>query len=52
DLDSSPLNGKLRSFCERVREVGHRGEWSDTYCIDKSTSSLLNQSYTFRYKWY
>ncbi|KAF8555510.1 hypothetical protein OG21DRAFT_897433 [Imleria badia] len=54
DLDSSPLNEKLRNFCEvpLVRKDGYRWAWSDTCCIDKTISTVLNQSLTMMYKWY
>ncbi|KAF8417602.1 hypothetical protein L210DRAFT_3580675, partial [Boletus edulis BED1] len=52
ELDSSPLNDKLRKFCEVVRSDGYRWAWSDTCCIDKTISSVLNQSLTMMYKWY
>ena len=51
-LDSSPLNGKLRRFCEVVSTEGYRWAWSDTCCIDKTISTVLNQSLTMMYKWY
>ena len=53
DLDESfPLNQKLRKFCEVVRSDGHRWAWSDTCCIDKTISTVLNQSLKMMYKWY
>ncbi|KAF8556850.1 hypothetical protein OG21DRAFT_1482764 [Imleria badia] len=52
DLDSSPLNEKLKRFCEMVRKDGYRWAWSDTCCIDKTTSTVLNQSLMMMYKWY
>ncbi|KAF8554956.1 hypothetical protein OG21DRAFT_1508243 [Imleria badia] len=51
-LDWSPLNEKLRQFCEVVRTERYRWAWSDTCCIDKTTSMVLNQSLTMMYKWY
>ena len=52
DLDeSSPLNQKLRKFCEVVRTDGYQWAWSDTCCIDKTISIVLNQSLKM-YKWY
>ncbi|KIK15331.1 hypothetical protein PISMIDRAFT_115314, partial [Pisolithus microcarpus 441] len=51
-LPNTPLNEKLRKFCKEVRRRGHNWAWSDTCCIDKSTSSTLNQSLTSMYKWY
>ena len=52
ELDSSPLNEKLRKFCEAVRTEGYRWAWSDTCCIDKTISTVLNQSLKMMYKWY
>ncbi|KAG6377280.1 hypothetical protein JVT61DRAFT_15065 [Boletus reticuloceps] len=52
ELDLSPLNEKLRKFCEVVRSDGYRWAWSDTCCIDKTISTVLNQSLTMMYKWY
>lgn len=45
DLDPSPLNEKLRKFCEVVRddEENYRWAWGDTCCIDKTTSTMLNE---------
>ena len=53
DLDESfPLNQKLHKFCEVVRSDGYRWAWSDTCCIDKTISTVLNQSLKMMYKWY
>ncbi|KAI6041619.1 hypothetical protein EDC04DRAFT_1223886 [Pisolithus marmoratus] len=52
NLPDTPLNQKLRNFCEETRRLGHNWAWSDTCCIDKTTSSILNQSLTSMYKWY
>ncbi|KIO02181.1 hypothetical protein M404DRAFT_715004 [Pisolithus tinctorius Marx 270] len=52
DLPETPLNNKLRVFCQETRRLGYNWAWSDTCCIDKSTSSILNQSLTSMYKWY
>ena len=51
-LGSSPLNDKLKKFCEVVRSSGYRWAWSDTCCIDKTISTVLYQSLTMMYKWY
>ena len=52
ELDKSPLNEKLRHFCEKAREDGYRWAWSDTCCIDQDTETVLNQSLTSMYGWY
>ncbi|KAI6042813.1 hypothetical protein EDC04DRAFT_2600688 [Pisolithus marmoratus] len=51
-LSDMPLNQKLRNFCQETRRLGYNWAWSDTCCIDKTTSSILNQSLTSMYKWY
>ena len=51
-LPSSPLNDKLRKFCEIVRDDGYRWAWSDTCCINKNTSTLLSRSLVSMYQWY
>ena len=52
ELDKSPLNEKLRQFCEKARGGGYRWAWSDTCCIDQETETVLNQSLTSMYTWY
>ncbi|KIK22500.1 hypothetical protein PISMIDRAFT_73828, partial [Pisolithus microcarpus 441] len=51
-LPDAPVNEKLRNFCKETRRLGHNWGWSATCCIDKTTSSILNQSLTSMYKWY
>ncbi|KAI6097473.1 hypothetical protein F5141DRAFT_460253 [Pisolithus sp. B1] len=52
NLPNTPLSGKLQNFCKETRRLGFRWAWSDTCCIDKTMSSILNQSLTSMYKWY
>ncbi|KAI6014941.1 hypothetical protein EDC04DRAFT_3144985 [Pisolithus marmoratus] len=52
NLPGTPQNEKLRNFCNETRRLGHNWAWSDTCCIDKATSSVLNQSVTSMYRWY
>ncbi|KAI6040395.1 hypothetical protein EDC04DRAFT_2996564 [Pisolithus marmoratus] len=52
NLPDTPLNEKLRNFCKKTRRLGYNWAWSDTCCIDKTASSILNQSLTSMYKWY
>ncbi|KAI5993570.1 hypothetical protein EDD15DRAFT_906338 [Pisolithus albus] len=52
DLPKAVLNEKLHNFCNEAGRLGYRWAWSDTCCIDKATSSVLNQSLTSMYKWY
>ncbi|KAI5997217.1 hypothetical protein F5J12DRAFT_785172 [Pisolithus orientalis] len=51
DLPDTPLNNKLHVFRLETRRFGHNWAWSYTCCIDKSASSVLNQSLTSMYKW-
>ncbi|KAI6041631.1 hypothetical protein EDC04DRAFT_3089025 [Pisolithus marmoratus] len=50
NLPDTPLNRKLHDFCKEARRLGHNWAWSDTCCIDKTTSSIPNQSFTSMYK--
>ncbi|KAI6030215.1 hypothetical protein EDC04DRAFT_2924015 [Pisolithus marmoratus] len=52
NLPDSSLNHKLRNLCKETHRLGYNWAWSDTCCIDKTTSSILNQSLTSMYKWY
>ncbi|KIK14061.1 hypothetical protein PISMIDRAFT_41048, partial [Pisolithus microcarpus 441] len=52
ELPETVLNEKLHSFCNETRRLGYRWAWSDTCCIDKATSSILNQPLMLMYKWY
>ncbi|KAF8553531.1 hypothetical protein OG21DRAFT_1441775 [Imleria badia] len=54
ELASSPLNQKLRKFCETVRDdyKPYRWSWSDTCCIDKTDRDIFEKSIRFMYKWY
>ncbi|KAI6045482.1 hypothetical protein EDC04DRAFT_3137168 [Pisolithus marmoratus] len=51
-LPVTPLNDKLYNFCKETGNLHYRWAWSDTCCIDKDKSSILNQSLTSMYKWY
>ncbi|KIK15326.1 hypothetical protein PISMIDRAFT_115351, partial [Pisolithus microcarpus 441] len=51
-LPETPPREKLHNFCQETRRLGHKWAWSDTCCIDKTTSSILNQSLMSMYKWY
>ncbi|KAI6094590.1 hypothetical protein F5141DRAFT_1296170 [Pisolithus sp. B1] len=51
-LPDTPLSEKLRNFCKETRKLGYNWAWSDTCCIDKTTSSVLDQTLTSMYKWY
>ncbi|KAI6098469.1 hypothetical protein F5141DRAFT_1219540 [Pisolithus sp. B1] len=51
-LPKTIQNEKLHNFCKETRRLGYKWAWSDTCCIDKTRSSILNQSLTSMYKWY
>ncbi|KIO01941.1 hypothetical protein M404DRAFT_718124 [Pisolithus tinctorius Marx 270] len=51
-LPDMPQNEKLRNFCKETRKLGHNWAWSDTCCIDKTKSSILDQSLASMYEWY
>ncbi|KAG1731240.1 heterokaryon incompatibility protein-domain-containing protein [Suillus paluster] len=43
---------KLMNFCEKAKECGAEFAWSDTCCIDKSSSAELDESIRSMFKWY
>lgn len=43
---------KLQSFCEAASRYGLTFAWSDTCCIDKTSSSELDESIRSMFKWY
>ena len=51
-LATSPTVLKLTMFCATVRKAGLRWAWSDTCCINKTDSSVLQESLTSMFKWY
>ncbi|KIK14572.1 hypothetical protein PISMIDRAFT_116749, partial [Pisolithus microcarpus 441] len=52
NLPNMASSEKLWNFCKEAQRLGYKWAWSDTCCIDKTTSSILNQSLTSMYKWY
>ncbi|KAG9314900.1 heterokaryon incompatibility protein-domain-containing protein [Chiua virens] len=51
-LAESPGTRKLQQFYRHARERGFRWAWSDTCCIDKSSTSELQKSIISMFKWY
>ena len=51
-LAASPTVLKLTMFCATAREAGLRWAWSDTCCINKTDSSVLQESLTSMFQWY
>ena len=43
---------KLKKFCEKARTYNVEFAWSDTCCIDKSSSSELDESIRSMFTWY
>ncbi|KAH7922973.1 hypothetical protein BV22DRAFT_1130987 [Leucogyrophana mollusca] len=53
EMDSiSPGVAKLQRFCRTATDCGFRWAWSDTCCIDKSSSSELQESINSMFLWY
>ena len=51
-LPESPGTRKLKNFCRHAGERGFRWAWSDTCCIDKTSTSELQESIISMFKWY
>lgn len=49
---SSPGMLKLQNFCRIAKQRGFRWCWSDTCCIDKSSSAELQESINSMFTWY
>ncbi|KAF9235561.1 heterokaryon incompatibility protein-domain-containing protein, partial [Melanogaster broomeanus] len=49
---SGPGDEKLTRFCEKAREYGCEFVWSDTCCIDKTSSAELDESIRSMFRWY
>lgn len=43
---------KLKNFCEKAQEYNVEFVWSDTCCIDKSSSTELDDSIRSMFRWY
>ncbi|KAG1828756.1 heterokaryon incompatibility protein-domain-containing protein [Suillus subalutaceus] len=43
---------KLKEFCVRAKEYGCRLAWSDTCCINKESSSELDEAIRSMFTWY
>jgi hypothetical protein len=49
---SGPGYEKLKNFCRQARQYGVEFAWSDTCCIDKSSSTELDESIRSMFRWY
>ncbi|KAG8214228.1 hypothetical protein J3R82DRAFT_11026 [Butyriboletus roseoflavus] len=52
ELESSPVNTKLQTFCLLVRSLGFLWAWSDTCCVDKVNNVVLQESLVAMFTWY
>ena len=52
ELEFSSPNIKLKTFCTLTRTLGFRWAWSDTCCIDKGDSVILQESLVAMFTWY
>ncbi|KAG2357071.1 hypothetical protein BDR07DRAFT_396678 [Suillus spraguei] len=43
---------KLQSFCKIARDAGYRWAWMDTCCIDKRSSTEVQESVNSMFVWY
>ncbi|KIJ10306.1 hypothetical protein PAXINDRAFT_138538 [Paxillus involutus ATCC 200175] len=52
-LPDGPGYDKLRKFCEKARDdYGCEFAWSDTCCINKESSSEMDEAIRSMYRWY
>ncbi|KAJ8596144.1 hypothetical protein M405DRAFT_805851 [Rhizopogon salebrosus TDB-379] len=49
---SGPGYEKLKKFCEKAQEYNMEFAWSDTCCIDKTSSTELDESIRSMFRWY
>ncbi|KAF8552627.1 hypothetical protein OG21DRAFT_1498291 [Imleria badia] len=52
DLDESLTHDKLKMFCKIVRDAGLHWAWSDTCCINKGDSTVLQEALVSMFQWY
>ncbi|KAG2117601.1 hypothetical protein DEU56DRAFT_984829 [Suillus clintonianus] len=49
---AGPGYEKLQAFCQEAEEYGVEFAWSDTCCIDNSSSTELDESIRSMFRWY
>lgn len=49
---AGPGYEKLKNFCRKARKHEVEFAWSDTCCIDKSSSTELDESIRSMFRWY
>ncbi|KAH7923420.1 HET-domain-containing protein, partial [Leucogyrophana mollusca] len=52
ERQEGPGYAKLKAFCEKAKEFGCDFVWSDTCCIDKTSSTELDEAIRSMFKWY
>ncbi|KAG1756010.1 heterokaryon incompatibility protein-domain-containing protein [Suillus lakei] len=52
DTATGPGYEKLKNFCQQARKFKVKFAWSDTCCIDKSSSTELDESIRSMFRWY
>ena len=52
ELEASPANNKLKTFCLLGQSLGFRWAWSDTCCVDKVNNVVLQESLVAMFIWY
>ncbi|KAF8445020.1 hypothetical protein L210DRAFT_3394323, partial [Boletus edulis BED1] len=52
DLEKSPANIKLQTFCSLFGSLGFQWVWSDTCCINKKDNVVLQESLVAMFTWY
>ncbi|KAH7906459.1 heterokaryon incompatibility protein-domain-containing protein [Hygrophoropsis aurantiaca] len=51
-MQTPPGVKKLQQFCGTAAKCGYRWAWSDTCCIDKSSSAETQESINSMFQWY
>ena len=51
-LKVTPTHHKLQMFCKTVRDAGLLWAWSDTCCINKAESPVLQEALVSMFRWY
>ena len=52
ELEESLTHDKLQMFCKVVRDAGFHWAWSDTCCINKADSAVLQEALVSMFQWY
>ena len=52
ELEESLTHDKLQMFCKIVRDAGFHWAWSDTCCINRADSAVLQEALVSMFQWY